>query len=113
MTVETSSKKVVLLILRGETDIEDIIALKDIITSFVEREQYFFLLDFTNVSHINVSGIEYLNERKERVRSLGGDLKIFGATDYVKNLFTYAGYWGEIDFYGSEEEAIASFEGLI
>jgi anti-sigma B factor antagonist len=111
--VQTTSKKVVVLILRGEIDIEDILALKEIVSSFIEKEQFFYVLDFSGVSHINVSGIEYLNERKERIRSLGGDMKIIGSNDYVRNLFIYAGYWGEFDFYPNEEEAVKAFESLI
>lgn len=110
MNLKVNSKKVVELILRGDIDIEDIIALKGIITSFIEKDNFFFILDFSNVKHLNVSGIEYLNERKERVRNLGGDIKIIGCNDYVKNLFLYAGYYGEFEFYNNEEEAIKSFE---
>ncbi|MCX7698275.1 MAG: STAS domain-containing protein [Candidatus Goldbacteria bacterium] len=110
MNLKLSSKKVVELILKGDIDIEDIIALKGIITSFIEKENLFFSLDFAKVEHLNISGIEYLNERKERLRSLGGDLKIIGCNEHVKNLFIYAGYIGEFDFYDNEEEAMKSFE---
>jgi len=113
MGIKTSVKKVVCLILKGNIDIEDMLALKGMITSFVEKENFFFILDFSRVEHINVSGIEYLNERKERSRNLGGDIKITGANDYVRNLFIYAGYWGEFEFYPGEEDAIKAFESLI
>jgi anti-anti-sigma factor len=113
MSLQTESKKVVVLILKGNIDIEDMLALKGIISTFVEKDNFYFILDFSGVDHINVSGIEYLNERKERARSLGGDIKIIGSNDYVKNLFLYAGYWGEFDFFPTEEEAIKSFENLI
>lgn len=110
MTIKVSSKKVVELILKGDIDIEDIIALKGIINSFIEKENFFFILDFSKVEHLNISGIEYLNERKERVRNMGGDIKIIGCSEYVKDLFIYAGYSGEFDFFNDEEEAIKSFE---
>jgi len=113
MGIKTLTRKVVVLILKTSIDIEDLLALKGIITSFIEKENFFYILDFSGVDHINVSGIEYLNERKERARNLGGDIKIIGANDYVKNLFIYAGYWGEFEFLESEEEAIKSFERLI
>ncbi|MBN2753522.1 MAG: STAS domain-containing protein [Candidatus Goldbacteria bacterium] len=113
MSVQTTSKKFVMLIMKGEIALEDIIALKEIINSFIEMEQFLFIIDFAGVTHINVSGIEYLNERKERVRSLGGDIKIIGANDYVRNLFVYAGYWGEFDFFANEEEAVRAFSCLI
>ncbi len=113
MGIQTATKKVVVLILRGNIDIEDMLALKGIISSFIEKDNLFFILDFSGVTHINVSGIEYLNERKERSRALGGDLKIIGSNDYVRNLFIYAGYWGEFEFHPSEEEAIKAFESLI
>jgi anti-anti-sigma factor len=113
MSLQVESKKVVVLILKGNIDIEDMLALKGIITTFVEKDNFYFILDFSGVDHINVSGIEYLNERKERSRGLGGDVKIIGANDYVKNLFLYAGYWGEFDFFPNEEDAIKSFEKLI
>jgi anti-sigma B factor antagonist len=113
MDLKTLTKKVVVLILKGNIDIEDMLALKGIISSFIEKDNLFFILDFSGVEHINVSGIEYLNERKERSRALGGDLKIIGSNDYVKNLFIYAGYWGEFEFFPNEEEAIKAFESLI
>ena len=113
MATVTATKKVVNLILKGDIDIEDIIALKGIVSSFIEKDTLFFILDFSGVHHINVSGIEYLNERKERVRVLGGDIKIIGGTEYVKSLFLYAGYCGEFEFYNNEEEAVRSFEQLI
>lgn len=113
MATVTATKKVVMLILKGEIDLEDIVALKGIISTFIEKESFFFILDFSQVNHLNVSGIEYLNERKERLRSLGGDLKIVGCGDYVQSLFTYAGYAGEFDFYGTEDEAVKSLETMI
>jgi anti-anti-sigma factor len=113
MATVTATKKVVMLILKGDIDVEDTIALKGIISSFIEKDSFFFILDFTQVNHVNVSGIEYLNERKERVRSLGGDIKIIGGNEYIKNLFIYAGYYGEFDFYNNEEEAVKSLEQLI
>jgi anti-anti-sigma factor len=113
MGLKTESKKVVVLILKGNIDIEDMLALKGIVSTFIEKENFYFILDFSGVDHVNVSGIEYLNDRKERARILGGDVKIIGSSDYVKNLFLYAGYWGEFDFFNSEEEAIRSFEHLI
>lgn len=113
MDLKTASKKVVMLILKGNIDIEDMLALKGIITSFIEKDNLFFVLDFSGVEHINVSGIEYLNERKERARALGGDIKIIGSNEYVKNLFIYAGYWGEFEFHPNEDESIKAFESLI
>ena len=113
MGLKTESKKVVVLILKGNIDIEDMLALKGIVSTFIEKENFYFILDFSGVDHVNVSGIEYLNERKERARTMGGDVKIIGSSDYVKNLFLYAGYWGEFDFFGAEDEAIRSFEHLI
>lgn len=113
MGLKTESKKVVVLILKGNIDIEDMLAMKGIVSTFIEKENFYFILDFSGVDHVNVSGIEYLNDRKERARILGGDVKIIGSTDYVKNLFLYAGYWGEFDFFNTEEEAIRSFEHLI
>ncbi len=113
MGIKTESKKVVVLILKGNIDIEDMLALKGIVSTFIEKENFYFILDFSGVDHVNVSGIEYLNERKERARVMGGDVKIIGSSDYVKNLFLYAGYWGEFDFFNAEEEAIRSFEHLI
>jgi anti-anti-sigma factor len=110
MNLKVSSKKVVELILKGNIDIEDIVALKGIITSFIEKENFFFILDFSHVEHLNISGIEYLNERKERTQNLGGDIKIINCNDYVKNLFVYAGYAGEFEFFDCEEDAIKSFE---
>ncbi|HRU39168.1 MAG TPA: STAS domain-containing protein [Candidatus Goldiibacteriota bacterium] len=113
MAVMTSVRKVVVLILKGDIDIEDMLALKGIISTFIEKENLFFVLDFSAVTHINVSGIEYLNERKERARALGGDIKIVGSSDYIRNLFIYAGYWGEFEFYATEEDAVRAFDGLI
>lgn len=113
MGLQTASKKVVMLILKGNIDIEDMLALKGIITSFIEKDNLFFVLDFSGVEHINVSGIEYLNERKERVRALGGDIKIIGSNDYVRNLFIYSGFVAEFDFYPNEQETVKAFESLI
>ena len=113
MSTTTTTKKVAILSLKGDIDIEDILALKGIISTFIEKEKFFFILDFSEAKHINVSGIEYLNERKERTRNLGGDIKIVGSNEYVRNLFIYAGYWGEFEFYETEEDAIKAFESLI
>jgi len=113
MAVMTSVKKVVVLILRGDIDIEDMLALKGIVSTFIKKENLFFVLDFSGVAHINVSGIEYINERKDRARALGGDIKIVGGSDYIRNLFIYAGYWGEFDFFQTEEDAVRAFDGLI
>lgn len=113
MEIVKTTKKVVILILKGDIDLEDVLALKGIINSFIEKENFFFILDLSKVTHINVSGIEYLFERKERIKNLGGDIKIICSNNYIKNLFIYAGYCGEFEFFDSEEEAIKKFENFI
>jgi hypothetical protein len=40
MGIKTESKKVVVLILKGNIDIEDMLALKGIVSTFIEKENF-------------------------------------------------------------------------
>ncbi len=68
-----------------------------------------YVLDFTDVSHLDYRTVRPLVERAERARQLGGDLKLAGLSPYLMAIFRVAGAHTSFECFKDPIEAGASF----
>jgi anti-anti-sigma factor len=58
-----------------------------LIASLIDENRARVVLDFSRVEHLHYQGIAHLAERARQLRSLGGDLRIVGASPYILDIF--------------------------
>ncbi|MGL5088797.1 MAG: STAS domain-containing protein [Cetobacterium sp.] len=94
----------------GELDALVAPKLKERIAKQVELDVNKFVIDFTDLVHINSLAMGILRGKLRVVREIGGDIKLVGLNDHIKTIFEMIGLDELFDIYITEEEAIASFK---
>ena len=69
-----------------------------------------YVLDFTDVSHLDYRTVRPLVERAERARELCGDLKLAGLSPYLAAIFRVAGAHTSFECFKDPIEAGAAFD---
>lgn len=94
----------------GDIDFREMIRIKDVIGSLIEKDQTKVVLNLKAVDHINYLSIGLLVERLRLLRNLNGDLKLSGMSPFVRDIFKVVGMDQFFEEYTSLEEAIESFD---
>lgn len=94
----------------GDIDVREMVRIKSVIGSLIEKEQLRVVLNLKSVDHINYLSIGVLLERLNALRNLNGDLKLSGMNSYLKDIFKVVGMDGVFEYYQSLEEAIEAFD---
>ncbi|MEE8074689.1 MAG: STAS domain-containing protein [Candidatus Binatia bacterium] len=95
--------------INGDIDFREMIRIKDVISSLIDKDQTKVILNLKAVDHINYLSIGVLLERLRILRTLNGDLKLAGMSYYLRNIFRAVGMDQFFEDYTSLEEAIESF----
>ncbi len=94
----------------GDIDFREMIRIKDVIGSLIEKERTKVVLNLKAVDHINYLSIGVLVERLRILRNLNGDLKLAGMSPYLRDIFKVVGMDQFFEEYTSLEDAIQSFD---
>jgi anti-sigma B factor antagonist len=94
----------------GDIDFREMIRIKNVIGSLIERDQTKVILNLKAVDHINYLSIGVLVERLKILRNLNGDLKLAGMSPYLRDIFRVVGMDAFFENYTSLEDAIDSFD---
>jgi len=70
---------------------------------------YGLILNFEAVEHVNFTILPVLVEEKKRLQSFGGDLRLAGMSDYLKNIFRTTGVLEEFQVFDTAALAAKSF----
>ena len=93
--------------LSGEIDHHTAAPLREQIDTAVERQNPKRLrMDFSNVSFMDSSGIGLIMGRYRQMRIIGGDLRVCGAGERVRQMMRMAGL-DRLDIWEKEEQAHA------
>ena len=93
----------------GEIDHAEMVEIRNAIADLIREGHANVVLSLREVRHVNYLSIGVLVERLKRLRICGGDLKLVGASGYLRNIFTTVGAWEFFDAFDSVEEALSSF----
>jgi anti-sigma B factor antagonist len=96
--------------LSGDIDFREMIRIRGVIGSLIQREQTKVVLNLKAVDHINYLSIGVLVEQVRALRNLNGDLKLAGMNPYLRNIFRVVGMDEYFEDYQSLEDAIESFD---
>jgi anti-sigma B factor antagonist len=94
----------------GDIDVREMVRIKSVIGSLIEKERLKVVLNLKSVDHINYLSIGVLLERLNVLRDLNGDLKLSGMNPYLQDIFKVVGMDGVFEYYKSLEDAIESFD---
>jgi len=95
--------------LEGEIDAAKMAEINRIIGQLVRGEMYGLILNFESVEHVNFTVLASLVEEKKRLQSFGGDIRLAGMSDYIKNIFKTTGVLEDFQVFDTAQQAAKSF----
>lgn len=110
MTVRTSQQSgVIVLTLCSDMDMEEAVEVKNCIAAQVDGGHCQIVLDFSRVSHINITGIGILAERLRFLRTMAGDLRLAGVSAGLQHVFELTLIRSIFRIYATAGEAVQSY----
>ena len=101
--------KVYQMNLEGEIDAVKMAEINRVIGQLVKGEMYGLILNFEAAEHIHFTMLSALVEEKRRLQSFGGDIKLAGLSEYIKNIFRTTGVLEEFQVFDTAQLAAKSF----
>jgi len=101
--------KVYQMNLEGEIDAAKMEEINRVIGQLIKGEIFGLILNFESAEHINFTILPQLVEEKKRLQSFGGDVRLAGMSDYIKNIFRTTGVLEEFKVFDSVHQAVKSF----
>ena len=102
--------RVVTLALDGELGLSELSQVGDELFRSMHHGRKRIVLDLTHVSHIDYRGIRALVTRVDLFRRAGGDIKIAGASPYLRAIFRAGGAHAAFELHPTVPEARAAFD---
>ena len=101
--------KVYQMNLEGEIDPAKMAEIGRVIGQLIKGEMYGLILNFDSAEHIHFTILPMLVEEKRRLQSFGGDIRLAGMSDYLKNIFRTTGVLDEFQVFDTTQQAAKSF----
>src|SRR3974377_1125774 len=95
--------------LEGEIDAAKMAEIDRVIGQLIKGEMYGLILNFESVEHIHFTILPALVEEKKRLQSFGGDIRLAGMSDYIKNIFRTTGVLEAFPVFDTAQQAAKSF----
>ncbi len=92
---------------QGELSRHNVQDLDSALTSLSQRSQFNVVLDFEKLKHLDYLLVRRIADRIIEFQCDGGDLKLAGASDYIRRILQAMGLEEEV--YSSVEDALMSF----
>ncbi|MBI1835863.1 MAG: STAS domain-containing protein [Flavobacteriia bacterium] len=106
---EKDNTTVLSLIGKVLTD-ESILNVKQLMNSHIEGKNSNIIFNFSQLTHINSTGINFIMKSLTKARIHNGDLVLFGICGTIENLFKITKLNEIYTIYTSEEEAVNHFK---
>lgn len=101
--------KVDVLRCQGDLNATAMVTFKNKVSRLMNKNHKNVLLDLKKTQHVDLAGLGILVERIRKIRSVDGDIKLCNVQPHVYETFRLVGVSKLIETYGSEEEAMRSF----
>ena len=101
--------KVYQMNLEGEMDAAAMAEIDRVIGQLVKGEMYGLVLNFASVEHVHFTILPALAEEKKRLQSFGGDIRLAGMSEYIKNIFRTTGMLEDFQVFDTASQAVKSF----
>jgi anti-anti-sigma factor len=101
--------KVYQMNLEGEIDSVKMAEINRVIGQLIKGEMFGLILNFESVEHIHFTILPAFVEEKKRLQSFGGDIRLAGMSDYIKNIFRTTGVLERFQVFETAQQAAKSF----
>jgi len=101
--------KVYQMNLEGEIDSAKMAEINRVIGQLIKGDMYGLILNFESVEHVNFTVLPVLVEEQKRMQSFGGDIRLAGMSDYIKNIFRTTGVLENFQVFDTAQLAAKSF----
>ena len=101
--------KVYQMNLEGEIDAAKMAEIGRVIGQLVKGEMYGLILNFEAAEHVHFTVLPVLVEEKKRLQSFGGDIRLAGMSDYIKNIFRTTGVLEAFEVFDTVQQAAKRF----
>ncbi|MGA2985409.1 MAG: STAS domain-containing protein [Terriglobia bacterium] len=106
---EEKNGKFLVLGLSGKLDAEGTKMFGERMTQFLDGGERYILLDFTDITYINSSGLHALILVERRLASSRGMLILAGVSDHIQKVLKISGLSSILTRQPTKAEALASF----
>ena len=108
--IEKEFDDVMLLTLKGKLNVtEETEKLHSFVRSALDRDYKNVVINMKNLTRISSIGIGAIMRAMTTVRDAGGDLRLAGLDQNIKNIFSITKLIGVIQIFDQNDQAIASF----
>jgi anti-anti-sigma factor len=97
--------------LEGEIDAAQMVEVNGIIGQLIKGDIYGLILNFASADHVNFKVLPALVEERKRLQSFGGDIRLAGMSEYIKNIFRTTGVLEQFQVFDTAQLAAKSFGG--
>jgi anti-sigma B factor antagonist len=109
--IEKEVDNLMILTLKGKLILQDETSkLHDCIKSVLDRDINKIIINLKNLTRISSLGIGAIMRALTVVRDAGGDLRLAGLDENIKNIFEITRLIGVIQIFDQNDQAIASFK---
>ncbi len=103
--------KVYQMNLEGEVDAAQMAEINRVIGQLIKGDIYGLILNFESVEHVNFKVLPALVEERKRILSFGGDIRLAGMSEYIKNIFRTTSVLEQFQVFDTAQLAAKSFGG--
>lgn len=101
--------KVYQMNLEGEIDAARMAEIERVVGRLIKGEIYGLIINFEAVEHINFTILPALVAVKKNLQAFGGDIRLSGMSEYIKNIFRTTGVYDEFQVFDTPQQAAKSF----
>jgi len=98
--------------LEGEIGRDEMKAMAEAFARLTMRGIFEFVVDFSEVTHVDYRGLHALVHFSHALRKLGGEMKVCGLSSYIYAIFCATGAQEAFHYYEGIWPARAAFNGL-
>ena len=106
---ERREKDVVIVDLSGEVDFYNSSKVRERFINLVKQKGKAILINLSEVTYIDSSGLATLIELMQKLNEYGGKLKLSGLDQSVRNIFEVSKLTDVFSIYEREQEALKAF----
>ena len=94
----------------GDLDVPVLPAFGKEVTALINQGETKILVNLRKVGYVNSTAAALIMKRWNEIRRKGGDLRLYGASNYNKTIFHLLGLEKKVSLYETEEEGVQSFQ---
>lgn len=109
ITTSMDEQGVTLIEVQGEVDAHTSGDLDKALGELLAQKHSRLVLDFSQVGYVSSAGLRALLRAQRKARALGGEVRVFGLSPFVHQVFEMAGFNRLLRIAATRQEAVANW----